>query len=103
MVAPNYAEHRSRLAKQLGLGRKPAADADAEPDEAPEETASPPRAAAAEPREPRKRGEPTAASVFSKFPAKSAEPVAEEASTEPSKKKRGRKPFSKQMTRSMPR
>ena len=91
MVAPNYAEHRSRLAKQLGLGRKPAADADAERD------------AAAEPREPRKRGEPTAASVFSKFPAKSAEPVAEEASTEPSKKKRGRKPFSKQMTRSMPR
>jgi predicted transcriptional regulator len=25
MVAPNYAKHRSELAKQLGLGRKPAA------------------------------------------------------------------------------
>ena len=27
MVAPNYAEHRSSLAKKIGLGRKPAAGA----------------------------------------------------------------------------
>ena len=27
MVAPRYAEHRSELAKKIGLGRKPAADA----------------------------------------------------------------------------
>ena len=32
MVAPNYAEHRSSLAKKIGLGRKPAA-APAEPAE----------------------------------------------------------------------
>ena len=32
MVAPKYAEHRSRLAKQIGLGRKPAeAASQAEP------------------------------------------------------------------------
>ena len=99
MVAPNYAEHRSRLAKQLGLGRKPAADA--EPAKAPEE--APASRPAAEPRETRRRGEPTAASVFSKFPAKSAEASAEEPSEAPAKKKRGRKPFSKQMARSMPR
>lgn len=93
MVAPNYAEHRSRLAKQLGLGRKPAAEAPAV------EVASPVQP---EPREPRRRGEPTAASVFSKFPAKSAE-AAEQPAEQPEGKKRGRKPFSKQMTRSMPR
>ena len=98
MVAPNYAEHRSRLAKQLGLGRKPAADMDSDAPEDEPETRT-----AAEPREPRKRGEPTAASVFSKFPAKSAEAAAEEAPAAPARKKRGRKPFSKQMTRSMPR
>ena len=28
MVAPRYAEHRSELAKKIGLGRKPAADAE---------------------------------------------------------------------------
>ncbi len=100
MVAPNYAEHRSRLAKQLGLGRKPNAE-EADPEiEAADEVEAP---KAAEAREPRRRGEHTAASVFSKFPAKSAEPAAEEQSDEPAKKKRGRKPFSKQMTRSMPR
>ncbi len=101
MVAPNYAEHRSRLAKQLGLGRKPAGEA--EPVKAPDEPAA--TRPAAEPRETRKRSEPTAASVFAKFPAKSAEPAAEEPAEAPApaKKKRGRKPFSKQMTRSMPR
>ncbi len=30
MVAPNYAEHRSSLAKQLGLGRRPEAEAEAD-------------------------------------------------------------------------
>lgn len=34
MVAPNYAKQRSALAKQLGLGRKPAAP-DVEPEPAP--------------------------------------------------------------------
>ena len=104
MVAPNYAEHRSRLAKQLGLGRKPSADGESEDAPEEEEAEAAPRAAA-EPREARKRGEPTAASVFSKFPAKSAEPAAGEPAEAPAstKKKRGRKPFSKQMTRSMPR
>ena len=93
MVAPNYAEHRSRLAKQLGLGRKPAADADA-PEPAPAR-------ATPEPRETRRRTEHTAASVFAKFPAKSATPEPEDEA--PAAKKRGRKPFSKQMARSMPR
>lgn len=100
MVAPNYAEHRSRLAKQLGLGRKPAAEAQ-EPD-APAAAA----AAAPEPRETRRRTEHTAASVFAKFPAKSAdvdEQAAEPAEDAPERKKRGRKPFSKQLARTMPR
>jgi predicted transcriptional regulator len=35
MVAPNYAEHRSSLAKSSGLGRKPAAS-EAEPEDEPE-------------------------------------------------------------------
>ncbi len=99
MVAPNYAEHRSRLAKQLGLGRKPAAE-EAEPEPA---APSAPAVEAREPREPKRRGEPTAASVFAKFPTKSAEQPAEAPAETQAKKKRGRKPFSKQMTRSMPR
>jgi predicted transcriptional regulator len=103
MVAPNYAEHRSKLAKQLGLGRKPAAE---EEDEEPiiEAVAAP--ASVAEIEEPpvKRRGEPTAASVFSKFPAKHAE--APDAPPEPApepagKPKRGRKPFSKQLARTM--
>ena len=102
MVAPNYAEHRSRLAKQLGLGRKPAVD-ETEPDAEPAAEAATSRPT--EPQQTRRRGEPTAASVFSKFPGKSAEAEAEpdEPAEAPAKKKRGRKPFSKQMTRSMPR
>ena len=35
MVAPNYAEHRSSLAKKIGLGRKPVAASLAEPAEPP--------------------------------------------------------------------
>ena len=99
MVAPNYAEHRSRLAKQLGLGRKQAAE---EETAAPEEPADP----APEPHETRRRTEPTAASVFAKFPSRPAEPapdMEEPAEELPARKKRGRKPFSKQLARSMPR
>jgi predicted transcriptional regulator len=113
MVAPNYAEHRSRLAKQLGLGRKPVgeviADEVEEEEEAPAPApvraavAPPPAAVVEEPaREVRRRGEPTAASVFAKFPAKSAEVEAAPAE-DALKKKRGRKPFSKQLARTMPR
>jgi predicted transcriptional regulator len=32
MVAPNYAEHRSTLAKKIGLGRKPAVQVVAQPE-----------------------------------------------------------------------
>jgi len=32
MVAPNYAAVRSGLAKQIGLGRKPASAAESEPE-----------------------------------------------------------------------
>jgi predicted transcriptional regulator len=92
MVAPNYAEHRSRLAKQLGLGRKPVATEDP-----PAAEAAP---APAEAREPKRRGDHTAASVFAKFPNKTAEEAPAEP---PAKKKRSRKPFSKQLARSMPR
>jgi len=109
MVAPNYAEHRSKLAKQLGLGRKPVADElDDDPDIAESAPALPPKEVpvpkiVVEP-PPRRRAEPTAASVFSKFPAKQAEQHAGEAE-EPveatARKKRGRKPFSKQLARTM--
>jgi predicted transcriptional regulator len=114
MVAPNYAEHRSRLAKQLGLGRKPPGEDEAEA-ETPEPAPAPPRAASArpaaaepapEPREPppaRRRGEPTAASVFASFPKQAEATPPAESGTEPAKKKRGRKPFSRQLARSMPR
>jgi predicted transcriptional regulator len=110
MVAPNYAEHRSKLAKQLGLGRKPTADDEIEDEQesppvaARPATAPPAQAAVADLPPARRKAEPTAASVFSKFPGKSAEP--EPAQTEDSlegqaRKKRGRKPFSKQLARTM--
>lgn len=107
MVAPNYAEHRSKLAKQLGLGRKPNADDDVEEEPAASPVAARPSAPAPAPLpeipHTRRRAEPTAASVFSKFPGKAAEP--EPAPTEDSldagRKKRGRKPFSKQLARTM--
>ena len=92
MVAPNYAEHRSQLAKALGLGRKPA-EAEAEIDEIIEEAPVAP--------EPRRRADHTAASVFSKFPK--GEPAAE-AKVEAADiggKSRRRKPFSSQTARSM--
>ena len=56
-----------------------------------------------EPRERSRRAEPTAASVFAKFPGRPAEPQAEEVLDIPGGKKRGRKPFSKQLARTMPR
>jgi len=107
MVAPNYAEHRSKLAKQLGLGRKPTADDDIEDEPevipvAAKPAPPPPPAASPEPPA-RRKPEPTAASVFSKFPGKSAEPepAQTEDSLEGARKKRGRKPFSKQLARTM--
>ncbi len=106
MVAPNYAQHRSRLAKQLGLGRKQQDAVEAEEAEEVELTQEPVSAPAPEPREPRRRAEHTAASVFAKFPGKSAEAEAEpqeSVADHPGQKKRGRKPFSKQLARSMPR
>ena len=118
MVAPNYAEHRSLLAKQLGLGRKPAAavavaDApqlDLTPPKAAEEPAPRPAPAAREPapqpiretvaepvREP--RTDHTAASVFAKFPRQVEEPA--EPAPETGLRKSTRKPFSKQLARTM--
>jgi hypothetical protein len=52
----------------------------------------------------RRRSEHTAASVFSNFPGKQAEApaeAAEDSADSPGRKKRGRKPFSKQLARSM--
>ncbi len=46
MVAPKYAEHRSELAKKIGLGRKPAAEA-VEPAPMPAKRGRKPAAAAA--------------------------------------------------------
>ena len=107
MVAPNYAEHRSKLAKQLGLGRKPAGEEEEEPDAVVIEKPvhAPPIAVAEEPEHmpARRRAEPTAASVFAKFTSKPADSPAPETelSPEPAKQKRGRKPFSKQLARTM--
>ena len=140
MVAPNYAEHRSVLAKQLGLGRKPAAAPAAPVEQRAEERVEapvaapvaakassaaarapdpdPPARSAAEPpkapvfaREPARepalehprdsRTEHTAASVFAKFP-RQAEATAEpppDADADPRKPRR--KPFSKQLARTM--
>jgi predicted transcriptional regulator len=102
MVAPNYAEHRSALAKRLGLGRKPAeaeAEGEVEVAEAPEPAPrAMPKATLRDP-EPR-RAEPTLASVFSKFPAADAEPEEPEA-TEAAPRKKSRTPFSKQLARNM--
>ena len=137
MVAPNYAEHRSALAKKLGLGRKrvtasplpdapelplaqpeparerardTAADRPREPaqDRAPDrarEQAPPPAAAESRDagrdtgREP--RTDHTAASVFAKFPrAQEAAPEEPGPSTLDGGKSR-RKPFSKQLARTM--
>jgi predicted transcriptional regulator len=107
MVAPNYAEHRSQLAKALGLGRKPTEteiETEAEPEAEPEVKAAAPVAApvaAPEPREPKRRADHTAASVFAKFPKGEAAPEAEAESEDAARKTRRRKPFSSQMARGM--
>ena len=100
MVAPNYAEHRSQLAKALGLGRK-ASEAEATPE--PKATPKTEDAPAPEPREPRRRADHTAASVFSKFPKgePAGEPATKAQAPEAARKKSGRKPFSSQTARSM--
>ncbi len=109
MVAPNYAQHRSRLAKQLGLGRKQQESVEEEEVVQAVEPEPAPIQEVREPRETRRRTEHTAASVFAKFTGKSAEAETEADTPEataadlPGQKKRGRKPFSKQLARSMPR
>ncbi len=96
MVAPNYAEHRSVLAKQLGLGRKPAEVAEPE-DYVPTPM---PKATLRDP-EPRKQDH-SVQSVFSKFPLQGAEEEQDEPQASLLEvKKRGRKPFSKQLARPM--
>jgi predicted transcriptional regulator len=101
MVAPNYAEHRSKLAKALGLGRKPPEEEDAEPEA--EMAAAPPPPEPRELREPRRRGaDHTAASVFASFPTAEAATTPEPETAGPAVRKANRrKPFSSQMARSM--
>jgi predicted transcriptional regulator len=123
MVAPSYAARRSSLAKSLGLGRK-SAQADAPespssimqeplPTEMPRFTIAPAATPAPvvivvppPPREPR-GPEPTLESVFGRFskPSESAAPAepapdAADQAESPSKKSQ-RKPFSKQLARTM--
>jgi predicted transcriptional regulator len=103
MVAPNYAEHRSRLAKQLGLGRKASAAEDELELPAPAAAAVPePVIIPPKPVETR-RPEPTAASVFASFPKRER---ADETPPEPKPediggKTKRRQPFSKQRARTM--
>ena len=118
MVAPSYAEHRSVLAKQTGLGRKttpaamaaasPVVAAVAAPDATPPARApapAPAPAAAAEIVEApvrERRSDHTAASVFSNFPgASGAAPDTPEEPAEGEDRKPRRKPFSKQLARGM--
>jgi predicted transcriptional regulator len=125
MVAPSYAARRSKLARELGLGRR-AAEADVEIDDvdrqeplpqmpartwqivsapAPTPVAAAPApavtAAAPEPR----RTEPTLDSVFSKFPKGRAGPEdiepAPEDTPATAQQRSARKPFSKQLARTM--
>jgi predicted transcriptional regulator len=127
MVAPSYAARRSSLAKSLGLGRK-SAQADTPesspsimqeplPTEMPRFTIAPavatPPVTIAPPPPPREpRGpEPTLESVFGKFsrPAQAAAPIelppapaaAANDTPESQAKKAQRKPFSKQLARTM--
>jgi predicted transcriptional regulator len=99
MVAPNYAEHRSALAKQLGLGRKPAEAPELELEEPARPPTPMPKAVLRDP-EPRKIDH-SAQSVFSKFPTAAADLDDEPAPAPVEVKKRGRKPFSKQLARPM--
>jgi predicted transcriptional regulator len=118
MVAPNYAEHRSALAKQLGLGRKPSTSAAATapgdptpPDVAANKTDPMPAAEVARPAPPARdpapepareaRTDHTAASVFAKFPRQAEEPTEPAPAPEAGARKSTRKPFSKQLARTM--
>ena len=128
MVAPSYAERRSTLAKSLGLGRKAAKQAEPAPEldlddrplpqmprfiiasaPAPRAAPTPPPQSAAAP-EPevapaphaaKSGAEPTLESVFGRAgtpaPAQKASPPADE----PGGRKAQRKPFSKQLARTM--
>ena len=105
MVAPNYAEQRSKLAKQLGLGRR-AAEVE-EPEELPLLDPNPPRlwqiVSAPEPAAPApeaRRPEPTVDNVFGGFPNGGDKQVAESAE-EGAPRRPARKPFSKQLARPM--
>jgi predicted transcriptional regulator len=112
MVAPNYAGHRSALAKQLGLGRKPAAAVAAPAAPEPVVAAAPPPPPPPPPAAPvsreappermrESRGEPTADSVFARFPQPTPARPESPAAPEPDSRKPRRKPFSKQLARSM--
>lgn len=119
MVAPNYAERRSELAREAGLGRRRA-----EATEAAGAAATAPQPAASQvsagaetvaeaaptpepfvaptPRAP----EPTAASVFARFPTAGMaedepQPEPTPASPEAAGRKPARKPFAKQFARTM--
>ena len=111
MVAPSYAEHRSALAKQAGLGRKPAAAQATVEVVAAAPVQAPVQAPAPTPlvREPLSetpmrevRSEHTLASVFSNFPRPAeASEDAPEAPGDADDRKPRRKPFSKQLARGM--
>jgi hypothetical protein len=112
MVAPNYAARRSKLAKQAGLGRRVVDVEDAEkqeplqqmPDRPWQIVSAPEPVAAPEPAE--RRPEPTLDSVFGRFPKAQSEldklepeHAASESAT--GQRRPARKPFSKQLARTM--
>jgi predicted transcriptional regulator len=114
MVAPNYAARRSTLAKQLGLGRRIAATIP-EPIEKQEkleqmparpwQVMSAPEPAPAPP-PPERRPEPTLDSVFGRFPKAEADapetgPSDSGDDTNGGQRRSVRKPFSKQLARTM--
>jgi predicted transcriptional regulator len=114
MVAPSYAARRSKLAKQLGLGRRAAAAEEIvekqEPLEQmparPWQIVSAPEPAAPPPA-PERKPEPTLDSVFGRFPKAAGEIDETEAPAEaaegaaPGQRRAARKPFSKQLARTM--
>jgi predicted transcriptional regulator len=115
MVAPSYAARRSKLAKQIGLGRR-TANADIEDIEKLEPleqmparpwqivSAPPP---VAPPPTPERRPEPTLDSVFGRFPKAQTDVEENEATpasaepASPEQRRSARKPFSKQLARTM--
>lgn len=111
MVAPSYAERRSALAKEIGLGRKPGETKSRKPAETPKparpaEAAAPAPVPAPEPEppyQPTRRVELDPALVFANFTQTPAEPTPEPetAAVEAALKRKTRKPFSKQLARSM--